>query len=76
MVGSHFAEFEVVEFQGDYTTTAGEDKDLTIESTQADADGNWEVRFTVPVDADIGNISITADGSKYTVEYIDFDVTR
>ena len=76
LVGSHFADFEVVDFDGDYISTAGEDKDLTIESTQADADGHWEVTFTMPPDADIGEVSITAEGSKYTTEYIDFDVTR
>jgi hypothetical protein len=74
--GSHFAAFEVVSFRGDYTSTAGEDKDLTIGETQADADGDWELTFTMPDDADIGEVEIVAEGSKYTTEYIDFDVTR
>lgn len=76
LVGDHFAEFEVVDFDADYTSTTGEDKDLAIESTQADADGHWEVTFTMPTDADIGEVSITAEGSKYTTDFIHFDVTR
>lgn len=76
LVGDRFADYEVVEFDGDYTSTNGEGRDLTIKPTQADADGRWEVTFTMPTDAAAGEVSITADGSKYSVEFIDFDVTR